>query len=65
MNTDTGSSVARVNKVRAGLLPLRHPAKSKIGSKKILKLAKWNVITLLDRDSSKGSERQTALVAKS
>lgn len=61
---DTGSNVARVNKVRAGLLPLRHPVKSKRGSKKILRLAEWNVRTLLDRDGSKRPERQTALVAK-
>ena len=64
MNTNTGSNVARVNKVRAGLLPLRRPAKSKPGSKDILKLAEWNVRTLLDRDGSKRPERQTALVAK-
>ena len=64
MNMDTGSNVARVNKVRAGLLPLRHPVKSKTGSKKIPRLAEWNVRTLLDRDRSKRPERQTALVAK-
>jgi hypothetical protein len=64
MNMDTGSNVARVNKVCAGLLPLRHPVKSKPGSKKILRLAEWNVRTLLDRDGSKRPERQTALVAK-
>ena len=64
MNTDTGSNVARVNNVRAGLLPLRRPAKSKPGSKKILRLAEWNVRTLLDRDRSNRPERQTALVTK-
>ena len=66
--TDTGSNVARVNKVRAGLLPLRQPVKSQIGrngkTRKYLRLAEWNVRTLLDRNSSKRPERQTALVAK-
>jgi len=66
--SDTGSNVARVNKVRAGWLPLRHPVKSKIGAngkdRTFLSLAEWNVRTLLDRDRSKRPERQTALVAK-
>ena len=60
--TDTGSNVARVNKVRAGLLPLRQPVKSQIGrngkTRKYLRLAEWNVRTLLDRNSSKRPERQ-------
>jgi len=64
----TGSNVARVTKVRAGSLPLRQPVKSQLGSKKnnrkYLRLAEWNVRTLLDRDRSKRPERQTALVAK-
>ena len=43
--------------------------KSKIGRKRkrnlnYLRLAEWNVRTLLDRDRSKRPERQTALVAK-
>ena len=66
--SNTGSNVARVNKVRARLLPLRQPAKSQIGStcknRRYLRLAEWNVRTLLDRVSSKRPERQTALVAK-
>ena len=65
---DTGSNVARVNKVRAGLLPLRQPVKSQIGrngkTRKFLRIAEWNVRTLMDRKSSKRPERQTALVAK-
>ena len=66
----TSSNVAWVNKVRAGLLPLRQPVKSKLGSKrkrknrKYLRLAEWNVRTLLDRDRSKRPEWLTALVAK-
>lgn len=67
-NSHTGSNVARVNKVRAGSLPLRHPVKSKLGvqgnNRKRLSLAKWNVRTLMDREGSKRPERQTALVAK-
>ena len=67
MKSHTGSNVPRVNKVRAGLLPLRHPVKSKLGAKgnnrKSLNLAEWNVRTLLDREGSKRPERQTALVA--
>ena len=66
--THTGSNVSRVNKVRAGLLPLRHPVKSKLGAhvniRKFLRLAEWNVRTLMDREGSKRPERQTALVAK-
>jgi exonuclease III len=66
--SDTGSNVARVNKVRAGSLPLRHPVKNMLGrsenNRKFLSLAEWNVRTLLDRDRSKRPERQTALVAK-
>ena len=65
---DTGTNVARVNKVRAGLLPLRQPVKSQLGRngkfRKVLRLAEWNVRTLLDRNNSKRPERQTALVAK-
>ena len=64
----TRSNVPRVNKVRAGSLPLRHPVKSKLGAsennRKFLRLAEWNVRTLLNRDGSKRPERQTALVAK-
>ena len=64
----TGSNVARVNNVRAGSLPLRQPVKSVLGRKKfqkqLLKLAEWNVKTLLDRHGSKRPERQTALVAR-
>ena len=67
-NSNTGSNVARNNKVRAGLLPLRHPVKSKLGvqgnNRKRLSLAAWNVRTLMDREGSKRPERQTALVAK-
>ena len=67
-NSDTGSNVARVNKVRAELLPLRHSAKNKLGAngntRKHLTLAEWNVRTLMDREGSKRPERQTALVAK-
>ena len=67
-NLNTGSNVARVNKVRAGASPLRRPAKSKLGGQKtrknILRIAEWNVRTLLDRERSKRPERQTALVAK-
>ena len=70
--THTGSNVARVNKVRAGSLPLRQSVTSELGSKsksksenrKFLRLAEWNVRTLMDRDGSKRPERQTALVAK-
>jgi len=39
MNTNTDSNVAWVNKVRAGSLLLRQPAKSKTGSENIRKLA--------------------------
>ena len=67
-NLNTGSNVARVNKVRAGASPLRRPAKSKLGGQKtrknILRIAEWNVRILLDRERSKRPERQTALVAK-
>jgi hypothetical protein len=66
--SDTGSNVARVNKVRAGSLPLRHPVESQPGARRrrrtFLSLAEWNVRTLLDRDRTKRPERQTALVAK-
>lgn len=65
---DTGSNVARVTKVRAGPLPLRQPVKNKLGgkanNKKQMRLAGWNVRTLLDRTGSKRPERQTAIVAK-
>ena len=69
---DTGSNVARVTKVRAGSLPLRRPVRSKLGRKvdrkedikKHLRLAGWNVRTLLDRPGSKRPERQTALAAR-
>lgn len=68
VNHHTGSSVARVNKARAGASPLRRPVKSKLGGQKkkrnILRVAEWNVRTLLDRERSKRPERQTALVAK-
>jgi hypothetical protein len=67
-NSDTGSNVARVNKVRAGLLPLRYPVKNMLGAqgnnRKRLSVAEWNVRTLMDREGSKRPERQTALVAK-
>ena len=66
--SDTGSNVARVNKVRAGSLPLRRPVKSILGRsghiRKPLSLAEWNVRTLLDTEGSRRPERQTALVAK-
>ena len=69
-NSDTGSNVARVNKVRAGLLSLRRPVKRKLGgnsngnNRKTLRIGEWNVRTLIDRAGSKRPERQTALVAK-
>ena len=67
-STNTGSNVARVNKVRAGLLPLEQPVKSQIGrnvkTRKFLRIAEWNVRTLMDRKSSNRPERQTALAAK-
>lgn len=52
---DTGSNIAWVRKVRAGVLPLRHPVKNKIrsGNKNnnmVLTLAERNVRKLLDRD---------------
>jgi len=52
---NTGSSVVRLNKVRAGLLPLRQPVKSQLGRngkfRKVLRLAEWNISrTLLDRN---------------
>ena len=66
--SNTGSNVARVNKVRAELFALRQSAKNQLGSRyknrKFLSLAEWNVRTLMDRVGSKRPERQTALVAK-
>ena len=66
--SNTGSNVARVNKVRAELFTLRQPVINQIGcrgkNRKFLRLAEWNVRTLLDRAGSKRPERQTALVAK-
>ena len=60
----SGSNVARPNNVRAGHLPLRGPVKSKLGRRRKLNVAEWNVRKLLDRAGSGGPERQTALVAK-
>ena len=54
----------RPNKVRAGHIPLRGPVKSKLGRRRKLNLAEWNVRTLLDQAGSGRPERQTALVAK-
>ena len=66
--SDTGSNDAQVNKVRAEFLTLRQPVKNQIGcrgkNRKFLRLAEWNVRTLIDRAGSKRPERQTALVAK-
>ena len=60
----SGSNVARPNKVRAGHLPFRGLVKSKLGRRRKLYLAEWNVRTLLDRAGSGRPERQKALVAK-
>ena len=66
--SDTGSNDAQVNKVRAEFLTLRQPVKNQIGcrgkNRKFLRLAEWNVRTLIDRAGSKRPEHQTALVAK-
>jgi len=62
--TNTGSNVARVNKVRADHLPLRMTVKNQLGRRKRVILAEWNVRTLMDRATSNRPERQTALVAK-
>ena len=60
----TGSNVTRVNKVRAGSLPLQRPVKSKLGSKgncrMFLKLAEWNIRTLMDNARSKRPDTQGA-----
>ncbi|XP_046863472.1 uncharacterized protein LOC124457235 [Xenia sp. Carnegie-2017] len=69
---DTGSNVARVTKVRAGPLPLRRPVRSKLGRKvdrkedikKHLRLAGWNVRTLLDRPGSKQTGKANSASSK-
>ena len=67
-DSHTGSNVARVYKVRAGLLPLRQPVKSQLGrhyqKTKNMRLAEQNVQTLIDRGGSRRPERRTALIAK-
>ena len=66
--SDTVSNVALVNKVCAESFTLRQPVKNQIGgrgkNRKFLRLAEWDVRTLMDTDGSKRPERQTALVAK-
>ena len=63
-----GLNVAHVNKDRAGLFALRRPVESKLGCKNnhrnFLRLAEWNVRTLLDGANLKRPERRTAIPAK-
>ena len=62
--THTGSAVARDTKDRSVRLHLPSTVKSQLGrNHHKMTIAKWNVRTLLDRETTNRLERHTALVA--